>query len=91
VPIKNAKDSPPVKTLAGEQQLRGSARQSVISPAIPIKSASHSFDAPAEADWHRMISVAAYYRAQKRGFSGAEALEDWLAAEAEVKLALQSS
>lgn len=55
---------------------------------LSFKPGPHSFDAPAEADWHRMISVAAYYRAEKRGFSPGGALDDWLRAEAEVKLVL---
>jgi hypothetical protein len=44
-----------------------------------------SFDPPQEADWHRMIAEAAYYLAQKRGFLGEQALEDWLKAEQQVR------
>jgi hypothetical protein len=33
---------------------------------------------------HEMIACAAYYRAEKRGFSGGSKLEDWLEAEAEI-------
>ena len=33
----------------------------------------------------RMIAVAAYYRAKRRGFEPGHELEDWLAAEAEIK------
>jgi hypothetical protein len=33
---------------------------------------------------HDMIANAAYYRAEKRGFSGGCELEDWLEAEAEI-------
>jgi hypothetical protein len=50
--------------------------------------ARSSFDAPAEADWHRMISEAAYFRAQKRGFKPGHALDDWLGAEQEIKAIL---
>ena len=32
----------------------------------------------------RMIAEAAYFRAERRGFSGGQSLEDWVAAEAEV-------
>jgi hypothetical protein len=32
-----------------------------------------------------MIAEAAYYRAEKRGFSGDESLADWLAAEDEIR------
>jgi hypothetical protein len=38
-----------------------------------------------ESDWHRMISEAAYYLAQKRGFSAGSAVEDWLLAELQIK------
>jgi hypothetical protein len=44
-----------------------------------------TFDPPAEPEWHRMISEAAYFRAQQRAFEAGHALDDWLAAEREVK------
>lgn len=44
-----------------------------------------SFDPPAEPEWHRMISEAAYFRAEKRAFEAGHALDDWLAAESEVR------
>lgn len=37
---------------------------------------------------HRLIQIAAYYRAQHRDFAAGGALADWLAAEAEVDLSL---
>ena len=48
-----------------------------------------SAGAPSDADYspamHReMIAVAAYYRAEHRGFRGGEELSDWLEAEAEI-------
>jgi hypothetical protein len=49
-----------------------------------------SFDPPMEADWHRMISEAAYLHAEKRGFAPGHALDDWLLAEQEVKAQLES-
>jgi DUF2934 family protein len=52
---------------------------------VPSPSA---FDPPAEAEWHRMIAEAAYYRAQKPEFSGESALEHWLAAEVEIGILL---
>lgn len=39
---------------------------------------------------HQLIAEAAYYRALKRGFEGGNAMEDWLAAEAEVDRQLLS-
>jgi Protein of unknown function (DUF2934) len=38
----------------------------------------------ADAARQRMISEAAYYRAQKRGFAPGRELDDWLAAETEI-------
>jgi hypothetical protein len=46
------------------------------------------FDPPQEPDWHRMIAEAAYYLAQERGFLGAHSLDDWLAAEQQVRQAI---
>jgi hypothetical protein len=46
---------------------------------------THEFDPPAEAEWHRRISEAAYHRSQKREFSSESALDNWIAAELEVK------
>ena len=36
-----------------------------------------------------MIAVAAYYRAESRGFAPGRELEDWLAAEAEIERLLR--
>jgi hypothetical protein len=47
-----------------------------------------SFDPPAEAEWHHMISEAAYFLAQQRSFQNGSALDDWLAAEALIKTQL---
>jgi hypothetical protein len=38
---------------------------------------------------YRMICDAAYFRAERRGFVGGSALEDWLAAEAEIDALLR--
>lgn len=46
---------------------------------------SSSFDPPMESDWHRMISEAAYFLAEKRGFEPGWALDDWLKAELDVR------
>jgi hypothetical protein len=36
------------------------------------------------ADRHQMIEVAAYYKAEHRGFNGGDPMADWLQAEAEI-------
>src|SRR5277367_1108365 len=51
----------------------------------PHPQQSRSFDPPQEAERHRMISEAAYHLAEKRGFAGDHSLEDWLAAEQQVR------
>lgn len=33
---------------------------------------------------HHMVEIAAYYRAEQRGFQNGNAMDDWLAAEAEI-------
>jgi Protein of unknown function (DUF2934) len=53
----------------------------VLSPETQPR----SFDSPQEPEWHRMIAEAAYYLAQKRGFTGENTLDDWLAAEQETR------
>jgi hypothetical protein len=40
-------------------------------------------------DRDEMIAIAAYYRAERRGFDSGDALTDWLEAEAEVDALLQ--
>ena len=40
---------------------------------------------------HRMIELAAYYRAAHRGFAGGDMLADWLAAECEIDTQLAAT
>ncbi len=47
----------------------------------------HSHSKPAE-ERFRMISEAAYFRAERRGFDGNHAIEDWIEAEEEIDRAL---
>jgi hypothetical protein len=37
---------------------------------------------------HQMIAVAAYYRAERRGFANGDPMQDWIEAEAEVAMRL---
>lgn len=53
------------------------------------KSATTGNDIGDGMDREEMISVAAYFRAEHRGFGG-DALADWLAAEAEIDAMLDS-
>lgn len=54
------------------------------------KSAASQHDIGDGIDREEMISVAAYYRAEHRGFGGGDALADWLAAEAEIDAMLNN-
>lgn len=58
------------------------------SDAKPSGSESFGMDAD---ERHQMIACAAYYRAERRGFSKEGALADWLEAEHEVDALLQAS
>ena len=49
---------------------------------------SADFLPPMESEWHRMISEAAYFLAEKRNFEPGGAMNDWLEAELQVKKAL---
>jgi hypothetical protein len=53
--------------------------------STPTQTKPSSFYLPQEPEWHRMIAEAAYYLAQKRGFAGERSLDDWLAAEQQVR------
>jgi hypothetical protein len=56
------------------------------SPPAPSESGvKKAFEAPAEAEWHRMIAEAAYFSAESRNFAPGHALDDWLLAEQDVR------
>jgi Protein of unknown function (DUF2934) len=59
-----------------------------MAPPESPSSEHRSFHPPAEAEWHRMIAVAAYYLAERRGFMDGHQIDDWLAAEAAIRDAL---
>lgn len=54
------------------------------------KSATTRNDRGDGLDREEMISVAAYFRAEHRGFSGNDTLADWLDAEAEINAMLNN-
>jgi hypothetical protein len=83
-PLKNAAT---VDAPVTEEESAASYR-ATTSP-LPLQHSASN--APAEADWHRQISEAAYYLAAKRNFNAGAELEDWLAAEAAAKDFLKSS
>ena len=68
------------------RQSQSRKKRVVRAPSGPAESAPNAPSATSMADAARqkMISDAAYYRAQKRGFVPGRELDDWLAAEAEI-------
>ena len=62
---------------------------SVAAP-VPEPSPAANSTIPSEAELMEMISEAAYYRAEKRGFSPGLEADDWIQAEAEVMARLQA-
>jgi Protein of unknown function (DUF2934) len=56
------------------------------APTITLPSAPPGAETPTE-EWYRVVAVEAYLRAERRGFEGGSALDDWLEAETELKRA----
>ncbi len=54
------------------------------STARRVKPAPAASSVPTAEQRRQMIAEAAYLRAEQRGFTGASAVDDWLAAEADV-------
>ena len=84
---RTAAQKPPAKAAAGEGTLVDkSVQKTTRKAAVKQKPAEKStFEKPAEAHWHRMISETAYYRAERRGFAAGYEYEDWVWAEEEVR------
>jgi len=73
-----------------------SGSKSKTAAAQKINSSEKSFagnmkPTGAEADRHQMITVAAYYLAEQRGFNGGDPVADWLAAEAKIDAMLKKA
>jgi len=64
------------------------SKQAVAKPqSTGSKTSKPATSGESGGDWidrEEMISVAAYFRAEHRGFEGGDPMEDWLAAEAEI-------
>ena len=61
-----------------------------LAPETAPAPARQTAAVPSEAEVMEMISEAAYYRAEKRGFSPGLEHDDWLQAEAEVMQRLRT-
>jgi hypothetical protein len=83
---------PPVKKRrkpAAAKSAASAARKEKSAAVLPPIGQSATFAAPAEAHWHLMISEAAYFRAEKRGFVDGYSVQDWLEAEEQIKHSLR--
>ena len=61
-----------------------------VAAPVPEPCPAANSAIPSEAELMEMISEAAYYRAEKRGFSPGLEADDWIQAEAEVMARLQA-
>jgi len=76
-------------TLAKTQSETAAPRPAPIAAPVATADAANN-GVPSEAELLEMISEAAYYRAEKRGFMPGLEHDDWLQAEAEVMARLQA-
>ena len=78
----------------GKNTSSNSGSKSKTAAAQKINSSEKSFAGsmkPTGADRHQMITIAAYYLAEQRGFNGGDPVADWLAAEAGIDAMLKKS
>jgi len=78
---KQSKYKPAAKA-AAKPVAKSAAAKKTASPRTG-KTAAPALKTDAE-QRHRMIAVAAYYIAERRGFGGGDTLQDWLLAEIEI-------
>jgi hypothetical protein len=82
------------REFGGKLEAAARARRDVKPAARPVASPSPAATPPAAdpssddslspSDRYRLISVFAYYKAEKRGFAPGHMWDDWLAAEREI-------
>jgi hypothetical protein len=74
------------KTTSIKARQPGASGASNEEPAVPTGSTQALLAAPPATGStpESMIAMAAYYRAERRGFAPGHELEDWFAAEAEI-------
>jgi len=79
-----ASGKPAVKSVAAPRMHAKTAATKKSVPAAAAQTAKSPRPKVSEEQRRNYIEVAAYYIAERRGFFGASALEDWAQAEAEV-------
>lgn len=70
------------------QVASGTARKpEIIATTAPEPALSALFKRKAVSpeEWQQLVAMAAYFRAEQRGFDGGSPLEDWLEAETQLK------
>ena len=85
--VKSASRKPPV-TPVSQAKVTGSdaTKKSAAPKASKKPPAGNTTIVTLNPEEHyRMIAIAAYYRAEKRGFIGGDPAQDWVHAEAEVE------
>ena len=65
---------------ASSRQARVAVAASKAAPEVPSYTPE---------EWHAMVATAAYFRAERRGFAGGSEEDDWLAAEAALRSAME--
>ncbi len=85
---KIASGTPAKKPLAKKVSAPKSAKAAATAKSAPGKSVKKSTVSPEER--YKMIAAAAYLRAEQRGFRSGHALDDWIAAEAEIDAMLKA-
>lgn len=85
-----AKPSSRKSPLSPGRQTKATDSDALKKSAAPKASKKPPADNPKQMtlnpeERYRMIAVAAYYRAEKRGFIGGDPAQDWVDAEAEVE------
>jgi len=78
--MNNAVAKPAPVTAENQSSATGQTRK-----LAPVAAAGGTGTGTHEHDWQEMIATAAYYRAEKRGFAGGSAEQDWVEAEAELR------
>ena len=76
--------SQPAKSSSSKNPAPAAAAKAAPAAVAPAAKPSATGKAPTSAERTKMIADAAYFIAQKRGFSGSKEREDWLSAEKQV-------
>jgi len=73
-----ARKSPPTMTKAAAKPAKAAPAKKKAAPVAA------STPAITPQEWHQMVALGAYLRAEARGFAGGSPEQDWLDAEAEL-------